>query len=75
MAYTLTDLLRRWTTPVAQKRPTFLSDDEAYEFCRQAYEKSGGVSADLRQAYRFYVQNFDAGRSRDEMSSPRISLA
>ena len=75
MAYTLTDLLRRWTTPVAQKRPAFLSDDEAYEFCRQAYEKSGGVSADLRQAYQFYVKNFDDGRSRDATSTLRIPLA
>ena len=75
MAYTLTDLLRRWTTPVAQKRPAFLSDDEAYEFCRQAYEKSGGVSADLRQAYPFYVKNFDDGRTRDATSTLRIPLA
>jgi len=65
MAYTLTDLLRRWTTPVAQKRPAFLSDDEAYEFCRQAYEKSGGISADLRQAYQFYKKQLNDGRSEE----------
>ena len=65
MAYTLTDLLRRWTTPVAQKRPAFLSDDEAYEFCRQAYEMSGGVSADLRQAYQFYKKQLNDGRSEE----------
>ena len=65
MAYTLTDLLRRWTTPVAQKRPAFMSDDEAYEFCRQAYEKSGGVSADLRQAYQFYKKHLNDGHSEE----------
>ena len=65
MANTLTDLLRRWTTPVAQKRPAFMSDDEAYEFCRQAYEKSGGVSADLRQAYQFYKKPSDDGRPEE----------
>ena len=65
MAYTLTDLLRRWTTPVAQKRPTFMSDDEAYEFCRQAYEKSGGISADLRQAYQFYKKQLNDERSEE----------
>jgi len=59
MAYALTDLLRRWTTSAGRKRPSFMSDDEAYDFCREAYEKSGGVSADLLEAHKFYKTNFD----------------
>ena len=65
MAYTLTDLLRRWTSSAAQNRPAFLSDEEAYQFCRQAYEKSGGVSPDLRQAYQFYKKHSNDGRSEE----------
>lgn len=58
MAYTLTDLLRRWTASAELTRPAFVSDDEAYDFCRKAYEETG-VTADLQEAYQFYKNNFD----------------
>lgn len=40
-----------------QDVPLFDSEEEAYEFCRQAYEKSGGVTPRLREMYDFYVRN------------------
>jgi hypothetical protein len=63
MAYTLTDLLRWWQADAKLARPAFASNREAYNFCRTAYQKTGGVSADLRLTYEFYVKNFDDGQS------------
>jgi hypothetical protein len=40
-------------------KPAFATEQEAYEFCQRAYKESGGVTADLRRAYEFYVKNID----------------
>ena len=63
MAYKLTDLLRWWQAEGRDERPVFKSDSEAYDFCREAYARTGGVSPDLRLTYEFYVKNFDDARS------------
>ena len=52
MAYKFTDLLRWWQAESRDERPAFKSDSEAYDFCREAYMRTGGVSPDLRLTYQ-----------------------
>jgi hypothetical protein len=51
--------------PVGKDRGTmpFESEDEAFEFCEEIYRETGGPTPKLRQAYGFYLKNFDAGKS------------
>ena len=66
MAYKFTDLLRWWQAESRDERPAFKSDSEAYDFCREAYMRTGGASPDLRLTYEFYVKNFDDARSEGD---------
>lgn len=58
MAYRLTDILRWFASP-DKKKSVFRSEKEAYDFCRSLYNKSGGVTPELRRAYEFYQKNID----------------
>ena len=65
MAYKLPDVLRFFFGGDKKERPAFDTEREAYDFCREAYAKSGGVPAELRRTYEFYVKNFDDGCPQD----------
>jgi hypothetical protein len=59
MAFSLSDMLRFFSGGEKKKKPAFTSEKEAYDFCRNLYKKTGGVTPDLRRAYEFYQKNFD----------------
>lgn len=59
MAFSLSDVLRWFQGGEKKEKPVFKSDQEAFEFCRVAYKKSGGVPAELRRSYEFYLKNFN----------------
>lgn len=59
MAFSFTDVLRWFQGGDKKEKPVFKSDQEAFEFCRTAYKKSGGVPAELRRSYEFYLKNFN----------------
>ncbi len=61
MAFSLVDILRYLHGGEKKKKPIFKSDKEAYEFCRDLYKETGGVTPELRRAYEFYVKNYDDG--------------
>ena len=55
----LRDLLRRLHGGDKKKESVFASEEEAYQFCLEAYKDAGGVTPELRRAYEFYKQNYD----------------
>jgi hypothetical protein len=57
MAFSLADLLRFLHGGSKKERSVFKSEREAYEFCRELYNKTGGVTPELRRAYEFYLKN------------------
>lgn len=59
MVLRLTDMLRWFTGGDAKEKPLFHSEREAYDFCRNAYAKSGGVPDELRRSYDFYLKNYN----------------
>lgn len=58
MAFSLWDLLRFSASP-EKKKALFSSDKEAYDFCRQLYKNTGGVTPELRRAFENYQKNID----------------
>jgi len=77
MAFNLRDILRFFHGGEKKREPAFKSEKEAYDFCRNLYNKSGGVTPELRLAYEFYQKNlnddcnksFEAGRHTDFASN------
>lgn len=65
MAFSISDALRFLFGGDKKERSVFETEREAYDFCRQAYRESGGVSPELRRAYEFYVKNYDDGCEPD----------
>lgn len=65
MAFKLSDVLRFLNGGEKKERSAFKTEREAYDFCRSAYKKSGGVPEELRKTYEFYVKNFDDGCEPD----------
>jgi hypothetical protein len=61
MAFSLADMLRFFQGGSAKEKSVFKSEKEAYDFCRQLYNESGGVTPELRRAYEFYLKNSDDG--------------
>lgn len=61
MAFRLPDVLRHMFGRERKERPTFDTDKQAYDFCRNAYAESGGVPDELRRTFEFYSKNFDDG--------------
>jgi hypothetical protein len=57
MTISFADLLRYVTGGAKKEKSVFESEKEAYEFCRDVYEKRGGVTPELRRAYEFYMKN------------------
>lgn len=59
MAFRLTDVVRWFTGGDEKEKPLFKTEREAYDFCREAYAKSGGVPVELRRSYEFYLKNYN----------------
>ncbi len=55
------DLVRHFFGGDKKQVAVFKTDRQAYDFCREAYKKSGGVSPELRRAYEFYMKNNSDG--------------
>ncbi len=63
MVLSLTDVLRDWFGGNRKEKPFFKTEREAYDFCREAYKKSGGVPEELRRTYEFYINNLGDGHN------------
>lgn len=61
MSYSLKEMLRHLSGGDKKEKSVFRSEREAYDFCRKLYNKSGGVTPELRRSYEFYVKNFNDG--------------
>jgi len=61
MAFSLADILRFLNGGDKKAKSIFASEKEAYDFCRQLYNKTGGVTPELRRAYEFYMKNSQDG--------------
>lgn len=61
MAFSLADALRWLHGGEQKKKPAFRSEREAYDFCRNLYKKTGGVTPELRRSYEFYLKHIDDG--------------
>jgi hypothetical protein len=64
MAFSLADFLRFVAGGDKKEKSVFKSEKEAYDFCRQLYNESGGVTPELRRTYEFYLKNSDDGCPR-----------
>ena len=53
----LRDALRFFFGGEKKERSVFKSEKEAYDFCRQVYNETGGPTQELRRAYEFYLKN------------------
>lgn len=61
MAFSLQDALRWFHGGDRKVKPAFKSEKEAYDFARNLYKRTGGVTPELRKAYEFYQKNLDDG--------------
>jgi len=52
----------KWVTGDQRAKAAFSSEQEAYDFCQRIYRETGGVTPELRRAYEYYRQNFNAKR-------------
>lgn len=57
--FTLRDALRWLQGGDAKKKPGFATEKEAYDFCRNLYKKSGGVTPELRKSFEFYTKHLN----------------
>ena len=70
MAFSLRDALRFLIGGDAKKQSAFKNEKEAYDFCLNAYQASGGVTPELRRAFEFYQRNY-----RDDGCEPFLGPA
>ena len=61
-------MLRAMAGP-AKEKSVFGSEKEAYDFCRNLYKKTGGVTPELRRAYEFYMKNASDNCGRFDVGS------
>jgi len=59
MALSLADALRWLSGGDKKAKPAFRSEREAYNFLRNLYKKTGGVTPELRRSYEFYQRQVD----------------
>jgi hypothetical protein len=59
MAFSLSDALRWFNGGDKKAKPAFKSEREAYDFLRNLYKKTGGVTPELRRTYEFYQKQVD----------------
>lgn len=61
MAFSMHDMLRWFMGGDKKEKSASKSEREAYDFCRNAYKRSGGVSPELRRVYEQYLKQVDDG--------------
>ena len=71
MSFSFRDVLRVMCGGVAKERSAFESEKEAFEYVRNLYKETGGVTPELRRTYEFYLKNFDDGCDREPRSPQR----
>ena len=59
MAFSLRDMLRYLHGGESKPKPAFQTEKEAYDFCRNLYKRTGGVTPELRRAFDFYQKNMN----------------
>lgn len=59
--FSIKELLRSLHGGDKKAKPAFKTEKEAYDFARNLYKKTGGVTPELRRAYEFYQKNLDDG--------------
>jgi len=59
--FSFKDFLRFLHGGERKAKPAFKTEKEAYDFARNLYKKTGGVTPELRRAYEFYQKNLDDG--------------
>jgi len=59
MAFSLQDALRWFHGGDKKVKPVFKSEREAYNYLRNLYKKTGGVTPELRRTYEFYQKQFN----------------
>lgn len=65
MAFSMHDLMRWFSGGDRKEKSVFKTEKEAYDFCRNAYTKQGGIPPELRKSYEFYLKNYDDGCERE----------
>lgn len=65
--FTLRGALRWLKGGEAKKKSGFSSEKEAYDFCRNLYKKSGGVTPELRKSFELYKKQIDSPVSREDL--------
>jgi hypothetical protein len=67
MAFDLLHALRWFHGGDKKTKPAFKSEREAYTFLRNLYNKTGGVTPELRRTYEFYQR-----QQSDENCEPPV---
>lgn len=57
--FSMPDVLRHLFGGRRKNKSVFKTEKEAYDFCRRVYNQSGGVPAELRRTYDFYLKNYN----------------
>ena len=70
MAISIRDALRWFSGGYKIEEPLFKSEQEAYDFCRSVYDKTGGATEELRRSYEFYLKNY-----HDDSREPAVGPA
>lgn len=55
--FSFRDILRYFMGGSAKKSTVFASERQAYDFARQVYKDTGGVTPELRRMYEFYQKS------------------
>ena len=83
--FSLREWLRQQFGGGNKKKTVFASEQQAYEFCRQAYRESGGVTPELQRIYEFYQKSLydttgaedieaDSASSRGKVATFQVQL-
>ena len=71
--FSLRELLRYMFGGKAKKRSAFSSEREAYDFVRNAYKETGGVTPELQRMFDFYKNSLNeqcAGEPSEARDTP-----
>lgn len=57
--FSIMDILRRAMGGDKKPHSVFKNEEEALRFCRDAYQKSGGITPELQRAFEYYQQHVE----------------